>query len=156
MPYIQQSEPEPGCLFCRVAHEDRDVDNLVVYRGELGLVMLNRYPYNSGHVMVVPYQHTGDFAALHGEVATAVMTLAQKTVTALRQALHSHGFNLGINQGEVSGAGIADHIHLHVVPRWNGDTNFMPVLADVKVIPELLSATAAKLRPVFAEVMQEQ
>jgi ATP adenylyltransferase len=149
MAYIQETEPVPGCLFCHHAGDDDDERNLIVYRGELGFVMMNLYPYNSGHVMVVPYQHTGDFTALHGEVAAGVMSLAQMTVRALGEALHPDGFNLGINQGTVSGAGIADHIHLHVVPRWNGDTNFMPVLADAKVMPELLTATAAKLRPAF-------
>ena len=154
MPYIQDTEPVPGCLFCHHAREDDDERNLIVYRGELGFVMMNLYPYNSGHVMVVPYQHSGDFAELHPEVASAIMTLSQLTVRALTQALHPHGFNLGINQGTVAGAGIADHIHLHAVPRWNGDTNFMPVLADAKVMPELLSATAAKLRPVFEQLAE--
>jgi ATP adenylyltransferase len=149
MPYIQETEPVPGCLFCHHARDTEDERNLIVHRSDLGFVMMNLYPYNSGHVMVVPYQHTGDFAALEPEVASGLMALAQLTVRALDETLHPDGFNMGINQGKVAGAGIADHIHLHVVPRWNGDTNFMPVLADAKVMPELLSATAAKLRPAF-------
>jgi ATP adenylyltransferase len=102
--------------------------------------------------MVVPYQHTGELADLHPEVAAGIMSLAQLTVRVLTESLHPNGFNMGINQGTVAGAGIADHIHLHVVPRWNGDTNFMPVLADAKVMPELLSATAAKIRTVFEQL----
>jgi ATP adenylyltransferase len=114
--------------------------------------MLNLYPYNSGHLMVVPDQHTGLLEEVHPEVGAEIMAVGQLCVRVLQQVSHPDGFNLGINQGKVAGAGVADHIHLHVVPRWNGDTNFMPVLADVKVMPELLSATAAKLRPVFQQL----
>jgi ATP adenylyltransferase len=114
--------------------------------------MLNLYPYNSGHLMVVPHQHTGSLPELDPDAGAAVFATSQLAVQALTDVMHPAGFNLGINQGKVAGAGIADHIHLHVVPRWDGDTNFMPVLADVKVMPELLAATAAKLRPVFAEL----
>lgn len=155
MPYIRETEPVPGCLFCHHAREDNDEQNLIVHRADLGFVMMNLYPYNSGHVMVVPYQHTGDFAALQPEVASGLMSLSQLTVRALGETLQPDGFNMGINQGKVAGAGIADHIHLHVVPRWNGDTNFVPVLADTKVIPELLSATAAKLRPTFGRLASQ-
>lgn len=144
----------PGCLFCHHARDDQDEQNLIVHRGEFGFVMMNLYPYNSGHVMVVPYQHTGDFTQLHPQVVSGIMSLAQLTVRVMEEILHPHGFNLGINQGNVAGAGITEHIHLHVVPRWNGDTNFMPVLADTKVMPELLSATAAKLRPAFARQLE--
>lgn len=154
MRYIQETEPVPGCLFCHHARDDQDERNLIVHRGEFGFVMMNLYPYNSGHVMVVPYQHTGDFTQLHPQVASGIMSLAQLTVRVMEEILHPHGFNLGINQGNVAGAGITEHIHLHVVPRWNGDTNFMPVLADTKVMPELLSATAAKLRPAFARQLE--
>jgi ATP adenylyltransferase len=152
MPYIEQSEPRSGCLFCTVAQEDEDERNHVVYRGPRSFVMLNLYPYNSGHLMVVPDQHTGLLEEVHPEVGAEIMAVGQLCVRVLQQVLHPDGFNLGINQGKVAGAGVADHIHLHVVPRWNGDTNFMPVLADVKVMPELLSATAAKLRPVFQQL----
>lgn len=154
MPYIEASEPQPGCLFCRVAAEESDEANHVVYRAQHCFVMLNLYPYNSGHVMVAPYQHTGSFAEIHPEVGTNVFQVAQLTVRALDEVMHPDGFNLGINQGEIAGAGVADHIHLHVVPRWDGDTNFMPVLADAKVMPELLAATAAKLRPAFEKLTQ--
>jgi ATP adenylyltransferase len=145
-------EPQPGCLFCRVIGEvDGDEANHVLYRGEHSLVMLNLYPYNSGHVMVVPYQHTGDIANLEPAIGDALFRTAQLTTRALGSALHPDGLNLGINQGAVAGAGIADHVHLHVVPRWNGDTNFMPVLADTKVIVQSLESLydllADALRP---------
>jgi ATP adenylyltransferase len=155
MQYIQQSDPEPGCLFCRVIGQDDDEGNYIVHRGELCFVMLNLYPYNSGHLMIVPYQHTGSLPELHPEVGAAVFATSQLAVQALTDVMHPDGFNLGINQGKVAGAGIADHLHLHVVPRWDGDTNFMPVLADAKVMPELLTATAAKLRPILAELSKQ-
>lgn len=154
MPYITASEPVPGCLFCTKADDDDDIANHIVYRSEHCFVMLNLYPYNSGHLMVAPYQHTGDFAEIHSEVGADVFRVAQLATRVLAEAMHPDGFNLGINQGKVAGAGVADHIHLHVVPRWNGDTNFMPVLADAKVMPELLAATAEKLRPGFEQAQQ--
>lgn len=149
MSYLSETEPVPGCIFCSKARENNDVDNLIVHRADHCFVILNLYPYTSGHVMVVPYVHTGDVTTLPAEVATNIFTTAQAAVTALSDIMHPMGFNLGLNQGEAAGAGIADHVHLHVVPRWTGDTNFMPVLADAKVMPELLPATAAKLRAVF-------
>ncbi|GAC1469803.1 MAG: HIT domain-containing protein [Chloroflexota bacterium] len=152
MQYIQHSEPEPGCLFCSVIRQDDDTANFVLYRGPACLVMLNLYPYNSGHLMVVPYQHTGAVDTVEPAVGAELFATAQLAVAALGKVMRPDGFNLGINQGTISGAGIPDHIHLHVVPRWGGDTNFMPVLANAKVIPELLAATAAKLRPAFTEI----
>jgi ATP adenylyltransferase len=151
MRYVAGSEPVRGCLFCNKASEEDDRANYVVFRAERCFVMLNLYPYNSGHLMVAPYQHTGDFAELLPEVGTDVFQTAQLATRVLSDVMHPDGFNLGINQGKVAGAGVAEHIHLHVVPRWNGDTNFMPVLADAKVMPELLAATAEKLRPAFAQ-----
>jgi len=149
MPYIG-SEPEPGCLFCSKAQEpDRDEANLVLFRAEHCFVMLNLYPYNSGHLMVAPYQHTGDLAQIRPEVGSDIFQTSQLSLRALQGVMRPQGFNLGINQGSIAGAGVADHVHLHIVPRWNGDTNFMPVLANAKVMPELLATTAAKLRPAF-------
>lgn len=155
MPYIEQSEPARGCIFCKAVEDESDEENHVLYRGTQCFVMLNLYPYNSGHLMVAPYQHTGVFSELRAEVGTDVFVTAQLAVRALTESLKPDGFNLGINQGKVAGAGVADHIHLHVVPRWNGDTNFMPVLADAKVMPELLTATADKLRPVFQRLSSQ-
>jgi ATP adenylyltransferase len=149
MAYIQESEPAPGCLFCTKIREDADEANFILLRAQHCFVMLNLYPYNSGHVMVVPYQHTGEFQSVRPEVLADVMTIAQLSVSALGEVMKPEGFNLGINQGKVAGAGVPDHVHLHILPRWNGDTNFMPALADVKVIPESLPATADKLRPIL-------
>ena len=152
MPFVEQSEPRSGCLFCTVAQSDADEENLVVYRADLCFVMLNAYPYNSGHLMVAPYQHTGYLHEIERAVGSALFDTTQLATRALDRLMKPEGYNLGINQGKVAGAGVADHIHLHVVPRWNGDTNFMPVIAKTKVMPELLTTTAAKLRPVFAEL----
>jgi ATP adenylyltransferase len=152
MEYIGQSEPLPGCLFCAMVQPAGDDHDHVVYRGKRAFVVLNRYPYNAGHLMVVPHQHVGALNKLEPEMAAEMLTTAQLAVRVLEEAMRPEGFNLGINQGKAAGAGIEDHIHLHVVPRWNGDTNFMPVLAGAKVIPEHLSATAAKLRPIFSRL----
>ena len=149
MSYIQQSEPEPGCLFCTKIRENKDEENYIVYRGPRCFIMLNLYPYNSGHLMVVPYQHTGEMKEIEPEVGSELFATTQMSVQALDEVMHPDGYNIGINQGKVAGAGVADHIHLHVVPRWDGDTNFMPVLANTKVMPELLGATADKLRPIL-------
>jgi ATP adenylyltransferase len=152
MPYIRESSPGPGCLFCRLAADDRDEENHIVYRSPQTFVMLNLYPYNSGHLMVIPYLHTGRLEEIDPAIGQEVFAVTQLAVCLLGRAMAPEAFNVGINQGKVAGAGVADHIHVHVVPRWNGDTNFMPVLADTKVIPELLSATAATLRSLFAQV----
>jgi ATP adenylyltransferase len=156
MSYLNETEPAPGCIFCNKAREDRDEQNYIVHRAEYCFVILNLYPYNSGHLLVVPYLHTGDLTTLPAEVGTNLFVTVQTAVKALTQAMHPTGFNLGVNQGEVAGAGIADHVHLHVVPRWAGDTNFMPVLADAKVMPELLAATAAKVRSALRDLGSDQ
>ena len=150
MAYIG-GEPEPGCLFCRVlADPSADADNLVLWREPGALVMLNKFPYNSGHVLIAPVRHTGDFAELHPEEVADLTSALQRAVKLLQQVLTPDGFNLGMNLGKAAGAGIADHLHFHAVPRWNGDTNFMPVLGETKVINEHLEATAAKLRAALA------
>jgi ATP adenylyltransferase len=138
--YIQQADEAPGCIFCAPEEE------LVVHRGGHAFVLLNRFPYASGHVMVAPLRHVGDLAGLSDDEALEIHRLASTAVGALAQAYRPQGYNLGWNLGRIAGAGIVDHVHQHVVPRWAGDTNFMPVLADVKVLPEALLDTAAKLR----------
>ncbi|MGI8967967.1 MAG: HIT family protein [Chloroflexota bacterium] len=151
MPYIEKGDSEPGCLFCRKIAANEDEQNFIVYRGTQCFVMLNLYPYNSGHLMVAPYQHVGTLPGVEPRVGSDLFAVTQLATAALQEVMAPDAFNFGINQGKVAGAGVADHIHLHVVPRWNGDTNFMPVLADAKVMPELLANTARKLRPFFAE-----
>jgi ATP adenylyltransferase len=126
------------CPFCRVP-SGSDEDGLIVARGELAYVVLNLYPYNSGHLMVVPYRHVADYVDLGVDEVAEVGDLTQRAVRTLRAALAPHGLNIGLNQGAVAGAGIAAHLHQHVVPRWGGDTNFMPVVAQTRVLPQLLA-----------------
>ena len=133
--YIKQADEQPGCVFCAAAAGD-DEERLVVHRGEHAFVLLNKFPYSSGHLMVAPYRHVGELAGLTDEEALEVHRLAVQGVAALGEVYGPEGHNLGWNLGRVAGAGVVDHIHLHVVPRWAGDTNFMPVLADVKVLPD--------------------
>jgi ATP adenylyltransferase len=142
--YIQAADEQEGCFLCGAAG-DGDEDALVIHRGERAFVLLNRYPYASGHVMVAPLRHEGEFGELSAEEAVEIHRLAAAALGALADAMRPQGFNLGWNLGRIAGAGVVDHIHLHVVPRWAGDTNFMPVLADVKVLPEALADTRAKL-----------
>jgi ATP adenylyltransferase len=150
MEYITEN-PRPGCLFCRVIEHPDDQDAaLVVWRPEGALVMLNKYPYNPGHAMVAPVAHVGGLEDLDDEQTTALMRALKRTVNVLKAELKPEGFNIGANIGRVAGAGMPDHVHLHVVPRWNGDTNFMPVLGEVKVVNEHLLQTAAKLSEAFS------
>lgn len=151
MAYIDPSgAKEQGCIFCVKPEEDRDEENLILNRGARCFVLMNLFPYNNGHLMIAPYAHVPDIERLDAETLTEMMLTAQKSLAALRAAMRPDGFNMGINQGTVAGAGIADHVHFHVVPRWNGDTNFMPVLADTKVMPDYLQNTYRQLKPHFA------
>jgi ATP adenylyltransferase len=142
--YIKSADEQSGCVFCTAAGLD-DEEGLIVHRGELAFVLLNKYPYAGGHVMVAPYRHCGSLGELSDDEALEVHRLAAVAVDVLAAVMSPQGFNLGWNLGRVAGAGVLDHVHEHVVPRWAGDTNFMPVLADVKVMPEHLSDTRRKL-----------
>jgi ATP adenylyltransferase len=142
--YVQNADAIDGCIFCAAAEGD-DETHLVVHRGERAFVLLNKFPYASGHLMVAPYRHGANVADLDDAEALEVHRLATQGMAALTNVFGPEGFNLGWNVGRVAGAGIVDHGHLHVVPRWGGDTNFMPVLADVRVIPEHLGETRRKL-----------
>jgi ATP adenylyltransferase len=144
--YIEQADDQEGCVFCREAQgEVREDESLVVARGDLAFALLNRFPYASGHLLVAPIRHEGELAGLADVGALELHRLAVDAVDALARTYRPDGFNLGWNLGRVAGAGITDHVHVHVVPRWSGDTNFMPVLADVKVLPEHLVETRRKL-----------
>jgi ATP adenylyltransferase len=143
--YVQHADEGGECIFCRAAALPEDEPELVVHRGELAFVLLNKFPYASGHLMVAPYRHGSAFDDLEDAEALEVQRLSVAAIEALRAVFAPEGFNLGWNLGRVAGAGIVDHGHLHVVPRWNGDTNFMPVLAYIKVIPEHLLETRRKL-----------
>jgi ATP adenylyltransferase len=142
--YIQQADEQGGCIFCSAASED-DEEALVVHRAERAFALLNKFPYSSGHLMIAPYRHVADFGELEDEEALAVHRLAEQGMGALAETFSPQGYNLGWNIGRIAGAGVVDHVHLHVVPRWAGDTNFMPVLADVKVLPEHVAETRRKL-----------
>lgn len=137
-----------GCVFCDRARlpEVHDRESLIVLRGKHNFVILNLYPYNSAHLMVVPYEHTADLVGLDAEITIEMMSLVQKMVRAISAEYNPEGFNVGMNLGRAAGAGVADHLHMHVVPRWAGDTNFMPVVGGTKVMPELLETTLDRLR----------
>jgi ATP adenylyltransferase len=142
--YVGSADEQEGCVFCLAAAGD-DEEGLVVKRGEHGFVLLNKFPYASGHLMIAGYRHVGDLGDLEDNEVLEIHRLASQGLGALAQTYSPQGYNLGWNLGRIAGAGIVDHVHLHVVPRWAGDTNFMPVLADVKVLPEHLAETRRKL-----------
>ena len=143
--YIEQADEQEGCVFCLAAEGD-DEEKLVVHRGRRAFALLNKFPYSSGHLMVAPFRHGPGLAELDDAEALEIHRLAGQALEALATTYGPDGYNLGWNLGRSAGAGVVDHVHLHVVPRWTGDTNFMPVLADTKVIPEALAATAERLR----------
>ena len=143
--YIQSVDEQPGCFLCKAAASDDDEAQLVVHRGEHAFVLLNKFPYASGHLLVAPYAHGLNFDDLEDDAALEIHRLGAAGVRAVREVYAPDGFNLGWNVGRIAGAGVPDHGHLHVVPRWAGDTNFMPVLGDVRVMPEHLAASRRKL-----------
>ena len=138
----------PACIFC-AALAAIDTEPLIVHRGERAFVILNKFPYNNGHLMIVPHRHVGRLAVLDAAELQELMLLAQRAERALSSLYGPHGFNMGLNLGKAAGAGVEDHLHLHVVPRWNGDTNFMSVVGETRVLPEELPATVMRLREAF-------
>ena len=140
---------EAGCLFCRKAKSRADERNHVVYRGRRSFALLNTFPYNSGHLLVAPYRHAAELEKLTPEDAGDLMRTAQVCLKALKKAMAPEGFNIGFNLGKAAGAGVLGHLHLHIVPRWNGDTNFMPVIGRTRVIPQALAATYELLVKAF-------
>ena len=147
--------PKTGCIFCDKPGEDHDADNLIVERGPTCFVILNAFPYNNGHLMVVPYRHVDHPGLLLPEEMAEMMSTAARMTGFLSEISHPDGYNIGMNVGSAAGAGIAAHLHLHVVPRWNGDTNFMPVLADTKVMPQTLQQVWEKLEAVLRAAQSE-
>lgn len=138
-----------GCVLCALPKETDGPENLILWRGERIYVVMNKFPYSNGHLMVVPFRHVGDYEDLTEEEGAELFRLSRRCVAILRKSLKAHGFNVGLNLGKAAGAGIEPHLHLHIVPRWEGDHNFMPVLGDVRVIPEHIQATYAGLRDLF-------
>jgi ATP adenylyltransferase len=152
--YVTQASVQaPDCIFCdalvRIADEP-----LIVHPGRRAFIILNKFPYNNGHLMVVPHRHAGRLAELDGEELAEIMNLAQLAERALTEVYHPHGFNMGMNVGKPAGAGVLGHLHLHLVPRWDGDTSFMTVFGDTRVLPEELSATAVRIREALGRVLE--
>jgi ATP adenylyltransferase len=161
--YVTRGEAQEGCVFCLPAEAFAKAgeallpshpDSLIVHQGTTCYVILNLYPYNNGHLMVVPVRHVATLSALSPEELHEVALLTQRAEAALMEAYTPHGLNVGINLGKPAGAGILEHLHVHLVPRWNGDTNFMTTVGNMRVLPEDLAASAARLRPVFAKLAQ--
>jgi len=156
--YILAPKPEKGdgeSFLSKIARSNDDEANLVIARGRTCFALLNRYPYNGGHLMVVPYRQVAELEDLTEEELLELMLMTRRCIQALKQTMAPDGFNIGLNLGRVAGAGVKNHLHIHVVPRWNGDTNFMPVIADTKVVSEALHETAARLRNALVELSNE-
>jgi ATP adenylyltransferase len=149
--YVAEAKNVSGCVFCNAPAANQDEEWLIVHRAVKNYVILNRYPYTSGHVMIVPYAHTSDFSGLEKDSAAEMMLLSQRVQAAIEDVYHPDGFNLGMNLGRSAGAGIEDHLHLHLVPRWTGDTNFMTTVGETRLEPEDLSSTYTKLRKALAQ-----
>lgn len=147
--YITAPGEQGECVFCSAARGTDDRASFVVYRAVSNFVILNRFPYTNGHLMVVPYQHTAELESVSPEAAAEMMSLAQRSIRYFRAIYHPEGVNLGMNLGKSAGAGIAGHLHLHVLPRWTGDTNFMTVVGETRVLPETLEETWERLRAAF-------
>lgn len=149
--YVQKTAVEEGCIFCRMAAEQNDEANLIVRRGALNFIVLNRYPYTSGHLMVVPYEHMDRLDGASDETLQELILLTREAQVRLGEVYKPAGFNLGMNIGEIAGAGIAGHIHMHLLPRWAGDANFMTTIGDTRVLPEDLGETYRKVRAAFEQ-----
>jgi ATP adenylyltransferase len=153
MTYIRR-EQRPGCIFCEMLDTEDDRGQLILHRSELAFLVLNKYPYNNGHLMAVPYRHMDTVEALTPDETVSMMSLVSLGIRVLRRTGSPEGFNIGINIGKIAGAGVVDHVHIHVVPRWGGDTNFMPVLADVRLIPQNLHETYDELKAALVALLE--
>ncbi|HJR79068.1 MAG TPA: HIT domain-containing protein [Anaerolineales bacterium] len=152
MEYIENNNKEEGCIFCIAQAQEDSAENLIAHRGERAYVILNRYPYTSGHVMVVPFEHKATLEELDPPTRAQMMELTTQSMTVLRGVYNPQAFNIGANIGEAAGAGVKEHVHLHVVPRWAGDTNFMSVLGESRVLPESLEDTYERVKKGFQEL----
>ena len=152
MEYIQSSlMDDPGkCVFC-LDGDDEQTKKFIIFRGESAFVIMNKFPYNNGHLLVVPYRHIAEFNELGDDELLEMQRLMGKCIKALRETMHPHGFNIGMNLGRTAGAGIDDHVHYHIVPRWDGDTNFMPILGETKVVSEALEKSCQRLKKCFGK-----
>lgn len=155
MAFIKGPKPS-GCIFCVKPKENNDSGNFILSKGEKSFIIMNIYPYNHAHLMVCPYEHAAGIDLLPPETASDMTSSVQETVRILKEAFQPDGFNIGINMGKSAGAGIEDHVHIHIVPRWAGDTNFMPLLAEVRALPEHLESTYEKLLPYFKKLQKKR
>lgn len=147
--YVIQTDKDKTCLFCRVRREKKDQENLILFRGKTAFIILNRFPYNNGHLMVVPNRHIDDLSALKSEETNELFSLVKMATGGLKNALRPEGLNIGLNLGKAAGAGIVGHLHIHIVPRWIGDTNFMPAVSGIKSLPDSLNALYEELSHAF-------
>ncbi len=152
MDYVEGKTKESGCIFCRRAAMDNDAENLILYRGKSAFVILNLFPYTNGHTMVVPFTHKASLEDLDETTRNELMQLTTEAVTVIRNVYHAEDYNIGINIGEAAGAGIAEHIHVHIVPRWTGDTSFMTTSGDTRVLPESLDKSYQRLRAEWMKI----
>jgi ATP adenylyltransferase len=154
MKYISSEKQQDGCVFCLAASKNDGADNLIVERRKYSFVILNRYPYTSGHLMVVPFEHQSSIEGLSSETLAEMMEFSVRAIKVLRMVYNPQGFNVGVNIGEAAGAGILDHVHMHIVPRWGGDTNFISTLGKARVLPETLSDTYSRVKSKWYEADQ--
>jgi ATP adenylyltransferase len=152
MEYIESNNKEEGCVFCNAQAKEDGVENLIAYRGKRAYVILNRYPYTSGHLMVNPFEHVSSLEELDPETRAEMMELTSQCTTVLRIIYKPQGFNVGVNMGEAAGAGVPGHVHIHIVPRWKGDTNFMSTVGGTRVLPEALEVTFERVRNEFKKI----
>ena len=146
--YIEMEKPK-GCILCDKPKENNGAQNYILYRGDKNFIMMNLYPYNTGHLMIAPYRHIANLEELNNEELREYWQIVTRSLKILRKVFNPGGFNIGINMGKAAGAGIEEHVHTHIVPRWHGDTNFMPVIGDVKIISQALAETYQKLKEQF-------
>jgi ATP adenylyltransferase len=149
MEYILTDQKGGPCIFCPGEDRDQDEERLILFVGTLSMVMMNRYPYNNGHLLVAPVRHVGTLESLSEDEMLDLLGMVRKSLNALKELMNPEGFNVGLNLGKVAGAGVEEHLHFHIVPRWNGDTNYMTVVGEVRVIPEHIRETYKKLLPYF-------
>jgi ATP adenylyltransferase len=149
MEYIQSNHKEEGCVFCNALAKNDGAENLIAYRGKLAFVILNRFPYTSGHLMVIPFEHKPNLEGLNPDIRAEMMELTSRCTTVLDTIYKAQGFNVGVNIGEAAGAGVLGHVHIHIVPRWKGDTNFMSAVGATRVLPEALEDTYARVKKEF-------
>lgn len=149
--YVSKADPNQTCIFCEALKQSNDAETLILFRGQHNFILLNRYPYTTGHAMIAPYKHVGDLDQAPPETLAEMMQLCQRLQRALAAAYKPEGYNLGMNLGKIAGAGVADHLHMHVLPRWAGDTSFMTTVGETRIEPEDLATTYAKLKAYFQQ-----